>query len=311
MRPQPLMLTITACVTVVLLTIGACSTARATVEADPSVKPEPTKQPAETPKANPAPPKADATEKPQEKSDSQTPSEKPKETPKVDPDVDRILKLEEAAGARIGRLRARFDYDENNTLLEDREWREGRITYKKPNRILIEFTDGGKETFRFDGRTFTDDRPQQKVRHIYPIRKPGEPEVEDLDIGKVPFPLPFGQKRDKVLKNFEATYGGKKKLGPWQRPGRKAKDTDEDQAEYDHLILTPKPKSTLAREYKQMEFWVDPNSGLPKQIRMLDKSERILTVRFGDQETNEKVTAPDRIFEEGPLPPKWDRFVHE
>ena len=214
MRLQPLMQAVAACVAIVLLGVGACSTARATVDEDPAVTSEPIKQPDETAKTEPEKPKIDN-------------AEKPKETPKIDPDVDRILKLEEAAGARIGKLRVRFDYDENNTLLEDREWREGRITYKKPNRILIEFTDGGKESFRFDGRIFVDDRPQQKVRHVYPMRKPGEPAVEDLDIGNVPFPLPFGQKRDKVLKNFEATYGGKKTLGPWQRPGRKNEVEDK------------------------------------------------------------------------------------
>ena len=79
----------------------------------------------------------------------------------------------------------------------------------------------------------------------------------------------------------------------------------------EHLVLTPKPRSSLARDYKRMEFWIDPNSGLPKQIRMLDNSERILTVRFYDQETNDKVTAPDKLFEEGPLPRKWDRFVEK
>jgi len=307
MRFQPPMTTITACVAIVLLGVGACSTARATVDQNSAVTCETVKQSDETAKAQSAQPKIDKAEKLKQEPAGQVPAKKPKETPAIDPDVERILKLEEAAGARIGKLRVRFEYDENNTLLEDREWREGHITYKKPNRILIEFTDGGKESFRFDGRIFIDDRPQQKVRHIYPIRKPSEPAVDDLDIGNVPFPLPFGQKRDKVLKNFEVTYGGKKTLSPWQRPGRKSEV--KDKTEYEHLILTPKPRNSLARDYKQMEFWIDPNSGLPKQIRMLDNSERILTVRFYDQQTNDKVAAPDKLFEEGPLPRNWDRFV--
>ncbi|MBN2582873.1 MAG: outer membrane lipoprotein carrier protein LolA [Planctomycetes bacterium] len=233
----------------------------------------------------------------------------PEEPPAPDPDVDRILRLTEAAGDKVEKLAANFDYDEYETLLDDREFYEGRIVYRKPNRVFMEFTKGSKQSFRFDGRVFVDDRPDQKVRHIYPLRKPTEPEVEDLDVDKVPFPLPFGQKRDKVLRNFEVKYGGKQPLGPWAGTSKKAKATDTKECE--KLTLIPKPHGPLARDYQRMEFWIDPESGLPAQVRMIDKSDRILTVRFSDLETNDKVDAPDRIFEEQPLPGGWDRFLHE
>jgi len=231
------------------------------------------------------------------------------EPPAADPNVDRILRLAEEAGKKIDRLAADFDYDEYETLLDDRQFYEGRIIYRKPNRIFMEFTSGSKQSFRFDGRLFVDDRPQQRVRHIYVMRKPAEPEMEDLDIDKVPFPLPFGQKRDKVLRTFDVTYVGKEVLGPWAGPSRRAKAPDKTECE--KMTLIPKPHSPMAKDYQRMEFWVNGESGLPAQVRMIDKSDRILTVRFSNLETGEKIDAPDRIFEEQPLPSGWDRFMHE
>jgi outer membrane lipoprotein-sorting protein len=236
-------------------------------------------------------------------------TETAEEPPSADPEVDRILRLAEEAGKKIDRLASDFDYDEYETLLDDRQFYEGRIVYRKPNRIFMEFTAGSKQSLRFDGRVFVDDRPQQRVRHIYVIRKPTEPEVEDLDIDKVPFPLPFGQKRDKVLRSFDVKHGGKEALGPWAGTSKRAKAADKTECE--KLTLIPKPQSTLARDYQRMEFWVNPSSGLPAQVRMIDKSDRILTVRFSNLVTEEKIDAPDRMFEEQPLPGGWDRFVHE
>jgi len=258
---------------------------------------------AQPPAATTAPAATPATEPGKE----QPPDAEPA-TP-ADPNVDRILRLAEEAGKKIDRLAADFDYDEYETLLDDRQFYEGRIIYRKPNRIFMEFTSGSKQSFRFDGRLFVDDRPQQRVRHIYVMRKPAEPEMEDLDIDKVPFPLPFGQQRDKVLRTFDVTYVGKEVRGPWAGPSRRAKATDKTECE--KMTLIPKPHSPMAKDYQRMEFWVNGESGLPAQVRMIDKSDRILTVRFSNLETGEKIDAPDRIFEEQPLPSGWDRFMHE
>jgi len=73
------------------------------------------------------------------------------------------------------------------------------------------------------------------------------------------------------------------------------------------LVLTPKPGSSFARDYKRMEFWVDLADGLPRQIVTVDNSRKVLTVRFCDLQANPETRIEPSLFEEGKLPDKWDR----
>ena len=228
--------------------------------------------------------------------------------PAVAAELDRVLRRVEKAGDEVQRIECDFDYEHNAQLVDDHEWRTGRLQYHKPNRFRIEFTDGGKEAFRFDGRVYVEDRPAQKARYVYRLRNTADPEITDLDIDKVPFPLPFGQKRDKVLKTFSVTYGGTKELEPWSAPaGKSATAAKSDAKEYDYLDLKPKKGTSIGRDYVRIEMWIDRETGLPRQIRMEDKSDRILTVRFGEARRNELVKFDDKIFGEGQLPEKWER----
>jgi outer membrane lipoprotein-sorting protein len=223
--------------------------------------------------------------------------------------LDVVLRRVEKAGDEVQRIECDFDYDYNQQLIGDHEWRTGKLQYHKPNRFRIEFTDGGKEAFRFDGRVYVEDRPTKKQRYVYQLRNQADPEITDLDIDKVPFPLPFGQKRDKVLRTFDVKYGGPKKLEPWSAPAGKSVTTAKpDEKEYDYLDLKPKAHTSIGRDYRRIEMWIDRETGLPRQIRMEDKSDRILTVRFGEVRRNAQVNfADNKMFEEGPLPEKWER----
>jgi len=231
----------------------------------------------------------------------------------IDPDVDRVLRLAEEAGKKITKLDARFDYEFRQTLIDENEWRLGRMIYKNPSDIRIEFTDGKKEVFRFDGRVYVEDRPGQRQRYVHIFRKPDQDPISILDVEELPFPHPFGQKRDTLLKDFEVRYKGKAALEPWKRPRTKADATPADKAKtYEHLELRPKPKSRAAKEYVRIDYWLDPDDGLLRQVRTEDKSERVLTVRFRDVKTGDKVKADDRLFAEGRLPDDtWERVVND
>ena len=235
-----------------------------------------------------------------------------KET-KIDPDVDRVLRLAEEAGKKIAKLDTRFDYEFRQTLIDENEWRLGRMIYRKPSDIRIEFTDGKKEVFRFNGRVYVEDRPGQRQRYVHIFRKPHQKPISILDVEELPFPHPFGQKRDTLLKDFEIRYKGKVELEPWARPGVKADaDAPDNPKKYEHLELLPKPKSRAAKEYVRIDYWLDPDNGLFRQVRTEDKSERILTVRFRDIKINDKVKTDERLFEEGSLPDKtWERVEND
>ncbi len=233
--------------------------------------------------------------------------------PAVDTELDRVLRRVEKAGDEVQRIECDFDYEYNEQLIDEHTWRTGKLQYRKPNRFRLEFTEGGKEAFRFDGRVYVEDRPAQKARYVYRMRNQADPEITDLDIDKVPFPLPFGQKRDKVLKTFTVTYGGAKTLEPWAAPAGKSVTTAKADAKnkYDYLDLKPKKGTSIGRSYRRIEMWIDQETGLPRQIRMEDPSDRILTVRFGEARMNSRLNFDDKLFEEGPLPEKWERNYND
>jgi len=249
-----------------------------------------------------APVPAPAEDTPGEDRPAQDP---PAAQPAVDPDVDRVLRLAEQAGEKVELLDAEFDYEYNQTLIEEREWQAGRMVYKKPSSIYIEMTDGAKDVYKFDGRVYVELRTRQKQRYTHILRKPTDPPVSILDVEQLPFPHPFGQKRKHLLENYDVTYKGLETLGPWPRP-EGTKPTEKESAErYEHLVLVPKPKSPAAKEYVRIEYWLDRESGLVRQARTEDKSERILTIRFKKVKLNDKAKVKDDLFERGGLPSGW------
>lgn len=225
--------------------------------------------------------------------------------PAVDPEVDRVLRLAEQAGEKVQLLDAEFDYEFNQTLIEEREWRTGRLVYKKPSCIYIEFTDDPKDVYKFDGRVYVELQAKQQQRYPHILRKPSDPPVSILDVEQLPFPHPFGQKRKFLLENYDVTYKGREPLGPWQGPGSEKTTAKEKGEPCEHLVLVPKPTSRTAKEYTRVEYWLDPKTGLVRQACTEDKSERILAIRFGNIKLNEKVKAKDDLFKLGPLPSGW------
>ncbi len=226
------------------------------------------------------------------------------------PDVDRILRRTEKAGDEVQKLQADFEYHYYKRLIRSQEWRSGKLTFSQPSNFLISFVDGDKQTFRFNGRVFVEDRPLQMQRNVYRLRSKDDPPVDSISINRTPFPLPFGQKRDDVLRNFEVEYRGKEKLQAWRRPDHR--DTVTDDREYERLVLTPRKESPLSKEYTRLDFWIDPETGLPKQIRTQDESKAILTVRFGPLSLNEKVEIDDSAFDEPRMPGgDWKRSYED
>ena len=79
---------------------------------------------------------------------------------------------------------------------------------------------------------------------------PGET-VDLFDLENAPFPLPFGQKKDKIKKNFDVTLVPPVAGDP---PGT------------DHLVCMPKPDSRLRDKYEKLEFYVRRDIHLPSRV---------------------------------------------
>jgi len=210
-------------------------------------------------------------------------------------DVVEVLDKMDAAGKDFKSVRARFDYELNQTLYEDVQKRKGELVYQAPNLLRFEFTDKPQETFVFDGRILYHKKDPTRQLVIWELRLPEEPPVESLELGKTPFPLPFGQKKEQVLKLFTV--------------GRDAKEEAADKDKRAVLVLVPKKDTELAKDYKKVLLYVDPKTYLPTRARLYDMSDNITTVDFHHIEINKDVDA--KQFTRPSVPQDWETVAHE
>jgi outer membrane lipoprotein-sorting protein len=210
------------------------------------------------------------------------------------PETIEVLDKMDAAGKDFKTVRAKFDYELNQTAYDDITKRKGDLAYVAPNLLRFEFTDRPQETFVFDGRVLFHKKDATKQLIVWELRLPTEPPVESLELGKTPFPLPFGQKKEQVLKLFAA-----------------ARDAKEEAADKDKravLALTPKPGTELAKDYKKVLLWVDTKSWVPTRARLFDMSDNVTTVDFRNIEVNKDVDA--RQFTRPSVPQEWEVVMH-
>jgi hypothetical protein len=298
-----------------LLAVGGLSCRQATAAGDTPAAAEtpavtapapaataPQVPPADSSKATPAPATDTTKAAPATPAATDTP-------PAPESDVDRVLKLAEKAGVATKVFQAEFEYNLYEEMIDENEWRTGFMAYRKPAEAAVQFTDRPEnESWRFDGRILTEDRPKQKQRYIHIVRKPQDPPVDILDVGQMPFPQPFGGQREKLLKNYTVTYKGAELLAAWKRPKMKPEDAAPPQTKMEHLELVPKAGSDAAKDYTKVEFWIDPTDGIVRQLRTVDKNERILTVRFKNVKLNDQADrVSDKTFEVDKLPSGWEK----
>jgi outer membrane lipoprotein-sorting protein len=209
-------------------------------------------------------------------------------------DVVAVLDKMDDAGKDLKTVRCKFDYEMNQTLYEKIQKRKGELVYLAPNQIRFEFVDKPLEAYVFDGRTLFNRKDATHQLIIYELRKPDEKPVESLELGKTPFPLPFGQKKENVLKHFTVT--------------RDAAEEAADKEKRAVLVLTPKAGTALAKDYTKILLWVDAKTSLPTRAKLYDQSENETTVDFRDIETNKPVDA--KAFLRPDVPQDWEIVNH-
>ena len=210
------------------------------------------------------------------------------------PDTQELLDRMDAAGREIETLRAQFAYELNQTLYEDVQKRKGELVFRAPNLLSFEFTDRPRETFVFDGRILYHKKDATKQLIIWEIRRPEEPALDSFELGKTPFPMPFGQKKEAVLKNFDVS--------------RDAAEESRDKEKRGVLVLKPKKDTPLAETYTAIALWVDAKTFLPTRARLWDTSENITTIDFHTIAINKNVDA--KMFARPDVPEDWEIVHH-
>jgi len=202
---------------------------------------------------------------------------------KVDPAAKKILDALEAAGLKHKTIRTDLNYEVTNPSLGDTETRTGYVQYQKNDpkdftRFRIHFdtlqqSDGPRvkelKDYAFgpdkDGTQWMSiaDYSNRKLQQLQAATA-GEA-VEPLKIGEGPFPIPFGQKTQDVLKCCDVTTRPPKAGDP--------KNTD-------YIRLVPKPGYEDKLNFAVLEMWIDRDMGLPVKIVSREHNKTATTVIF-------------------------------
>jgi outer membrane lipoprotein-sorting protein len=78
-----------------------------------------------------------------------------------------------------------------------------------------------------------------------------------LKLGEGPFPLPIGQDKDEVKKQFDAS---------------KVPPAADDPKGTIHLKLKPKSGTQFEKRFRQIDVFVDPKSNMPARIDTVEKA---------------------------------------
>lgn len=142
------------------------------------------------------------------------------------------------------------------------------------------------EQYLFDGRWLVELQAASSPgvvtrRELQPEGAAGNP----FKFGEGPFPVPFGQSKADILREFHVSLAPPAKDDP---PGT------------DHLRMIARANTRIGQDYRSVDLWIvrdDPNlSGLPIQVKAakLDGSGQlnsIITVRFTDPNLRPNVPA--------------------
>lgn len=180
--------------------------------------------------------------------------------------VDQLLDLLDARGKNLKSFVADVTLIDENVNLGNEERRTGKIWFERradgTARIRVtftEWTDGKvvrpeKIEYLLDGGWLTDRNYKQKIEVRRQVLKPGE-KMDLFKLGDGPFPLPIGQAKDEVKKQFDVKPAKPRKSDP---PGTQ------------HLELRPNPGTGLARKFSLIDVFVDPKTQMPARVTTTD-----------------------------------------
>lgn len=215
--------------------------------------------------------------------------------------IDEILTLQEKAGDGLRDIRCMVRFAEEDRINLSRRTKIGSVLLllTKPNPLfLVHFERsevdgivGKQEWYLFDGHWLH--QAVERLRQVTKQEVADEGHPLDLfDLETAPFPLPFGQKKQKILDNFDVT------LVP---PGA------GDPPDTDHLVCIPKSSGKLYDKYDKLEFFVRRDLHLPNRAIVVKKGgSEINTADFPDlssKSINTGVTKKDFA-----RPPAWKDY---
>ncbi|MBS3734088.1 MAG: outer membrane lipoprotein carrier protein LolA [Phycisphaerae bacterium] len=251
---------------------------------------------------------SDATSRPTTRAATQ-PTSRPttRPTSRPAPAAIAILQALERAGKEHTAIRAEVFYRVTNLTMGDTETRTGWVAYRRaveddderrPTQFRVHFDtvqlDAGPKTerqvdFAFDGRRLSIARHRIEQMTRYRLGQAGR---QPMTLGKGPFPLPFGQRVEDMLKHFNVTT----------RPARGRLSHTK------YLKLIPREEHKQQLNVASVEMWVDAETFLPVKIDTADKKNNHTLVVFRKVQTDADLS--DELFTL-PTPAGWRETVEQ
>ncbi len=209
------------------------------------------------------------------------------------PEVDRILsRLEQR---QVEDLRAAVTWETEYVLSGDRERKRGTIWYKKLNplasfkvkfdsRIVGDRKEPLGEEHLFDGRWYIELQPPPARTVTRREIRAADDRRDPYKLGEGAFPVPFGQKKADILREFEVAL-----LSGAEKPSARG-----TLPPCDRVRLTPKTGTHTAQRYESIDFWIareGPQAGLPLKVMAGQRDgtgevNSYFTVTFDDVQLN-------------------------
>jgi hypothetical protein len=221
---------------------------------------------------------------------------------KPDSSIDNILDVLHDDGVGLKDFTANLKLTEEDAAAGDSTSRTGVVYYQKQSdgnaRIHVLFdtqTSGGAtsqqkiEYLLADG-WLTDRDYSRKTEIVRQVLKPGE-KIDLLKLGEGPFPLPIGQTKEDVYKQFDVT----------KPPAAK-----DDLANSLHLQLKPKAGTQFADKFSSIDVYVDLKSGFPARIVTIDDNQTIIRTTDLDV-TSRNADIGDKQFNLAAIGSDWNR----
>jgi outer membrane lipoprotein-sorting protein len=213
-----------------------------------------------------------------------------------DSDLDTVLDALHARGQDL----KDFTADVALHTIDDRTGQDtaqlGQVVYQNQgngdSRIKVSFDTKKLETgatqkqrldFLLEKGWLTDRDYQKKLEVRRQVLKPGQ-KMDLLKLGEGPFPLPIGQDKAEVKKQFKA-----EKIAP----------SKDDPKGTTHVRLTPNANTPLAKRFQQIDVYVDTKTNMPSRIDTIEKGGTSRSTELNNLKINAGVN--DRQFDLPPL----------
>jgi hypothetical protein len=214
---------------------------------------------------------------------------------------DAILDALHKRGIGLNDFTADVSMAEVDPLTGDTDTLSGKVWYQNKadgsTRLRIIFdkkVQGGrpvkdfKQEYQLEGRWLIERNHKRKLQVDRQVLKPGQ-QVNLLKLGEGPFPLPVGQPKEEVRKQFEV-----KKIAP----------AEGDPAGTQRVELVPAKGTQFERKFKKIDVWVEDKSNFPRRIGTVEKNTTQKVTDLTNIKVNEGLD--QKVFELGEVPKGWD-----